>query len=201
MIDAARNTLLRRATPCLALLFLAATLGAQTQSAPAQSAPAQPQQPQAAPTPNWKTYSYPADGFTVSFPVPPALAARSVPTDAGTFELRTYLGEIASSALYVGVCDYGSAVSGRDPQSVLDGAQNGAITNVKGHLVSGKKITLGTYPGVAFEAESDTMHFSAHIFLVGTTLYQTLTAAPIATPYADTTRFFDSFQLIARTAK
>ncbi|MDR3772265.1 MAG: hypothetical protein P4L26_02890 [Terracidiphilus sp.] len=201
MIDTKRNTLLRGLAANLAVLFLAAALAAQTPSTPAQNAPAPAPQPAAGQKPDWMSYSYPEDGFTVSFPVPPELAKHSVPTDAGTFELRTYLGEVASSALYVGVCDYGSAVSGRDPQTVLDGAQNGALTNVKGHLVSGKKITLGIYPGLAFEAENDTMHFTAHIFLVGTTLYQTLTAAPIATPYPDTTRFLDSFQLIARAAK
>jgi hypothetical protein len=36
---------------------------------------------------------------------------------------------------------------------------------------------------------------------VGTTLYQTLVVSPLASPYADTKRFLDSFQLIARTAK
>jgi hypothetical protein len=98
----------------------------------------------------------------------------------------------------VGVCDYGSAAAGRDPNTVLDGAQEGAISNVKGHLVSGKKITLGIYPGREFEADNDTMHFHARIYLVGTTLYQSLTAAPLAEPYSGVTRFLDSFQLIAR---
>jgi hypothetical protein len=42
------------------------------------------------------------------------------------------------------------------------------------------------------------MHFSARIYLVGTTLYQTLTAAPLGKPFASATRFLDSFQLIAR---
>jgi hypothetical protein len=42
------------------------------------------------------------------------------------------------------------------------------------------------------------MHFSARIYLVGTTLYQALTAAPLGKPYAGVPRFLDSFQLIAR---
>jgi hypothetical protein len=83
---------------------------------------------------------------------------------------------------------------------VLDGAQQGAIDNVKAHLVSGKRITLGAYPGREFEAENDTLHFSARIYLVGTTLYQVLIAAPLGPPYAGTTRFLDSFQLIPRVA-
>jgi hypothetical protein len=37
--------------------------------------------------------------------------------------------------------------------------------------------------------------------MVGSTLYQTLVVAPLGKPYANTTRFLDSFQLIPRTAK
>ena len=151
-------------------------------------------------TSEWKSYSYPADGFIASYPSEPQMSKKDVPTDKGSFELRAYLTEDGEAALFVGVCDYGSAISDRTSDQVLDGAQKGAIDNVSGHLISGKKITLGTYPGREFEAENDTMHFSARIYIVGTTLYQTLTAAPLGKPYAGVTRFLDSFQLIARTS-
>jgi hypothetical protein len=148
----------------------------------------------------WKTYSYPADGFSATFPAEPQMQKKNVPTDKGSFELRAYLVEDGQAALFVGVCDYGSAISDRTPDQVLDGAQQGAIDNVSAHLLSGKKIMLGAYPGRAFEAENDTMHFSARIYLVGTTLYQTLTAAPLGSPYAGTATFIDSFQLIPRVS-
>jgi hypothetical protein len=151
--------------------------------------------------PGWKTYSYPADGFTISFPSDPQTGKQSVPTDAGSFELRTYLVTPGSAALYVGVCDYGSAVAGRNPQAVLTGAKNGAIGNVKAHILTEEKVTLGVYPGVGFEAENDTMHFTARIYLVGTTLYQTLIASPLNDKYANPTQFIDSFQLIPRVAQ
>jgi hypothetical protein len=169
----------------LVALAFAATLSAQTTPA--------------APTADWKTYSYSADGFSASFPFEPQFSKRDVPTDAGSFELRAYLATEGEAAVYVGVCDYGSAVSGKDPNTVLEGAKNGAVSNVSGHLLSAKQITFGVYPGVEFEADSDTMHFAARIYLVGTTLYQSLTAAPLRKPYAGTTRFLDSFRLIART--
>ena len=82
---------------------------------------------------------------------------------------------------------------------MLQGAKQGAINNVKAHLLREKAVTLGSYPGVEFEAENDTMHFYARIYIVGTTLYQTLIASPLSTPYANATRFLDSFQLIPRT--
>ena len=98
---------------------------------------------------------------------------------------------------YAGDNDLGD---GRTPDQVLDGAQQGAIDNVKAHLLRGKKIMFGAYPGREFEAENDTLHFYARIYLVGTTLYQTLVVAPLANRYTDTVRFLDSFQLIARTS-
>ena len=184
-----RNRFVRGMTITVAALIFAAVLGAQTKTAPS------------APAPEWKTASYAADGFSASFPSVPDMQKKMVPTDAGSFELRAYIAQDGLAAVFVGVCDYGSAVANRSSDLVLDGAQEGAISNVSGHLVSGRKITLGTYPGREFEAENDSMHFSARVYLVGTTLYQTLTAAPLGSPYAGTTRFLDSFQLIARVSK
>ena len=87
----------------IAVLSLAAALAAQT-----------PQQ-----TPRWKTFSYPADGFTASWPSEPAMSRQNVPTDTGTFELRSYLVDNDPVGMMVGVCDYGAAAAGRDPDSVL----------------------------------------------------------------------------------
>jgi hypothetical protein len=179
MMNQMGKNLPRRLGVFAVVLCFAAALGAQTTE--------------------WKTYSYPADGFRASYPSEPQFSKRDVPTDKGSFELRAYLVQDGEAALFVGVCDYGSAIADRNSDTVLDGAQKGAIDNVSGHLISGKKITLGTYPGKEFEAENDTMHFYARIYLVGTTLYQTLIAAPLGKPYASATRFLDSFQLIART--
>jgi len=189
------NFVLRVMVSVMTLCF-AAALDAQTAPAPAaQAAPAT-----SAPTPNWTAYRYPSDGFSASFPFEPSMQKKNVPTAKGSFELRAYLAEDGPAAVFVGVCDYGSAISDRTSDQVLDGAQQGAIDNVGAHLVRGKTITLGMYPGREFEAENDTMHFTARIYLVGTTLYQTLTAAPLGQPYSGNSRFLDSFQLIPRTS-
>ncbi len=150
-------------------------------------------------TENWQTYNYPSDGFSVSFPAVPTTNKQNVPTDKGSFELRAYLSQIGSAAMYVGVVDYGAATSGRDPNSVLQGAKDGAVKNVNAHITSESNITLGIYPGMAFEADNDTLHFSARIYYVGTTLYQVLAATPLKEPYSGTTRFLNSFQFIPRT--
>jgi hypothetical protein len=193
MIDKMRCIFACRMAACLVALSFAATLSAQT-------APAAAAQTPAAPAPDWKTYSYAADGFSASFPFEPVQQKKNVPSDGGIFELRTYPAQDGEAAMFVGVCDFGAAVAGKGPSAVLQGAKFGALTNTNTHIVSEKAITLGSYPGIEFEADNDAMHFSFRIYLVGTTLYQALTAAPLGKPYAGTTRFLDSFQLIARTS-
>ena len=146
----------------------------------------------------WNSYSYPSDGFRASFPSEPQLQKTNVPTDAGTFELRAYLVDVSPWALFVGVCDYGAHANGKDPDTMLQGAKQGALANSNSHLLSENRLTLGIYHGLAFEAENNTSHFSARIYMVGDTLYQTLVISPLGSNYADTTRFLDSFELIPR---
>jgi len=207
MIGIKQRGFTRTISIAVVALGFSALLGAQATVTPAPVTPTSqapstpPPAASSAPTPESKAYSYPADGFSATFPSEPTMQKKDVPTSAGTFELRAYLAEQGEAAMFVGVCDYGSAVAGRDPDSVLDGAQDGAISNVSGHLISGKRITFGIYHGREFEADNDTMHFTARIYLVGSTLYQTLTASPLSKPFGAATRFLDSFQLIARVAK
>ncbi len=148
----------------------------------------------------WKTYSYPVEGFSASYPAQPSADKKDVPTEAGTFQLRSYMVETEPATFYIGLVDYGSAASGGDPQERLQGAKNGALTNSNSHLVREKKVTLGVYPGLDFEAESSAAHFYARIYWVGTTIYQTVVVTPLGKPSDDTVRFLDSFQLIARVS-
>ena len=145
-------------------------------------------------------HQYPSDGFRASFPSEPRVQKRNVPTDAGTFELRSYIVESGQVALFVGVCDYGAQVAGSDPAKMLQGAKNGALQNSKSHLLDGseKLLTFQGYPALEFQSESDAAHFRARIYMVGTTLYQALVVSPLGTPYANTQEFLDSFALIAR---
>jgi hypothetical protein len=150
---------------------------------------------------DWKPYTYPTDGFSASFPSAPTMQKQNVTTDAGTFELRTYIAEDSSAAFIGAVCDYGATAAGKDPDALLDDAQKGAINNLKAHLLTEKKIAFGANHGVEFEADSDTAHISARIYLAGTALYQVIVAGPLKARPADTARFLDSFQLIDRAGK
>jgi hypothetical protein len=180
------------------LLLFAAALGAQASTTPAQNSP---QSAPSVPSPDWKTYTYAPDGFSASFPSAPDVQKRNIATDAGSFELHSYIGQVGEVAMFIGVVDYGSGTSGKDPNTLLQGAKNGALENSKSKLVSEKQITLGAYPGLTFEAESDQAHFSVRFYMVGSTLYQMLVVYPLGKPFADTARFLDSFQLIAQAEK
>ena len=165
---------------CVAVLCFAAAVGAQTS--------------------DWKPYSYPADGFQASYPSAPEITRTEIPTDAGSFQLHTYIAEAGGAALFIGVCDYGPKTEGKDLQELLQGAKNGALQNSSSHIVSEKKITLGDSPGLEFQAESSTAQITARIYMVGNVLYQALVVAPLDKPFPEVTRFLDSFQLIAKTA-
>jgi hypothetical protein len=182
------------ASACILAALGVRTVNAQAPAPQAAVTPAQP-------TPNWQTYSYPADGFSASYPATPQEAKQNRPEGAGTTELRDYEVDLGPAEFGVVVNDFGAAIGGHDPQSVLEDTMNGFVPNVKAHILSTQKITLGVYPGRTFEAENDTQHFSARIYLVGTMLYQTITVIPLGPTDPDAARFLDSFQLIARTAQ
>ncbi len=153
---------------------------------------------------DWKPYPYSSGGFSASFPSPPTMEKQNVTTDAGTFELRTYTAGNSSAAFIAAVCDYGGSAASKDPDMLLENAKQGAIGNLKARLLSEKKIALGTNDGVhgvEFEADSNSTHISARIYLAGTTLYQVIVAGPLNAGPADTRRFLDSFQLIDRPGK
>lgn len=172
------NYLALRLIVCVVLLSFAAALNAQaTPASGTQATTAQSAQP-----PVWKSYSYPVDGFSATYPSVPDIQKKDVPTDAGTFQLRSYIGTDGEVAMFVGICDYGSKTDGKNPDDLLQGAKNGALQNSNSHLLSETKTTLGIYHGLTFESESDQAHFSARIYMVGSTLYQTLVVSPWESP-------------------
>ena len=74
-----RMTLQRRFAVCVAVLCFAVALSAQTQE--------------------WKSYSYPADGFRALFPDVPTQQKKDIATDAGNVELRAYVASVSSTTM------------------------------------------------------------------------------------------------------
>ena len=179
MTNRTRRTILSVAIVCAAALRCAPAMGAQAA--------------------DWKSYSYPAEGFQASYPTLPTLQKKDVDTRAGTFELRSYVAEAGDVALFIGVCDFGEKAPGTDHDTMLQGAKNGLLLNSNSHLTREQKITFGTYHGLEFEAESESAHVTVRFYMVGTTLYEALVVYPLSKPYDQTAKFLDSFQLITRT--
>ena len=150
-------------------------------------------------TPAWKIYEFPNDGFKASYPSPPDLQRKTVQTSAGEFELRSYTAQLGDTALIVGICDYGAAVAGKSSDQMLLGAKNSMLSNSASRLISEKNITLGNNPGVQFEAENSATRTIARMYMVGTTLYESLVVSPISKRSDQTEQFLDSFQLVNRT--
>jgi hypothetical protein len=151
-------------------------------------------------TAEWKSFGSSAEGFSALFPSPPEVNKSKISMGGNTFELHSYVAEVGATALYVGICDYGETGLASNPAEMLASAQKGVIEHVKGHLLSEKKITLKTpggdeTPGVAFEAENNQLHFSARMYMAGGVLYQTMVAAALKEPFADTAKFLDSFAI------
>jgi hypothetical protein len=148
---------------------------------------------------DWKTYSYPADGFSVSAPSSPVASTQNVTNADGTVEMHNYLVDVGSAALYASVAEDASLLK-KNTEEALKGAEKGAVDNVHGRLVSDKRIVLGDYPGIEVEVENDTAHFTARIYIVRSTLYLMLVVTGLGKPYPDAQRFLDSFHLIQRTS-
>jgi hypothetical protein len=147
--------------------------------------------------PQLKTYSYQAEGFSASYPSEPHLT-KITPPSTPDRELRLYFAQDAQTGLFVLVDDHDPLALVLDADAELEKAKDGFVSAATAHLISEKKVALGVFKGVEFEAESSIAHFSARFYLVDKTLYKTSVVSPLGKPYAETTRFLDSFQLIPR---
>jgi len=147
--------------------------------------------------PGWKTYSYPADGFSADFPIAPGVKTTSIPTEAGNVETHQYLAEDSSTTLMIVISDYGTANQGRDPDNVLKGAQDGFVGKLGARLTSSGKTTLGGNSGVTFEGQSKVFRFSCRYYIVGSRMFQTVVLFPLKEPYSNTSHFLDSVRFLA----
>ncbi|MGZ6258494.1 MAG: hypothetical protein ACXWQ6_08445 [Candidatus Limnocylindrales bacterium] len=86
------------------------------------------------------------------------------------------------------------AVSGRDPESVLEGAQAGAVASVKATLVNADPVTVAGLPGRAFQATVAGGSVYGLVILNGDHLYQ-LVAVGSNVNASDVDAFMGSFAL------
>lgn len=150
--------------------------------------------------PAFKEFKSDAGKFSVEAPGEMKEASQDIPSAAGTIKLTTYTATAGNKAFIVSYNDYPAAVTSAAPQTLLDGAQSGAIAQVNGTLVNDKNINLSGNPGKEYVANVKTPQgdavAKARIYLVKTRLYQTLAIVPKnEADSPDAIKFLDSFKL------
>lgn len=142
----------------------------------------------------WIRYSSATGRFNILMPVQPKVQEQPVDTAAGQLINYVFMAQSGSAAFAISYADYPQ--NDADPQGVLDDVRQGAITGIKGTLISGKNITHKGYPGREFQASTQGALYTSRIYLVKNRLYQMVVVAPAAqASAADINRFLTSFDL------
>jgi hypothetical protein len=164
------------------------TLTRQVQGAAAAVTPA------AQATGGWISYSSPTGRFSILMPAQPKVQEQPVDTAAGQLINHVFLAQSGTAAFAISYADYPQ--NDADPQQVLDEVRQGAITGIKGTLISGKNITHKGFHGREFQASTQGALYTSRIFLVNNRLYQMVVVAPAGQlSAADINKFLTSFDL------
>ncbi len=147
----------------------------------------------------WQSFESEDGRFSVSFPGTPEEQVESVTTAIGTIETQFFVVTQKDMAYSVNLADYPpEVIAAEDIQQMLDGARDGAVSNVNGELLEEKELVLNGHPGREFKVkvEDEDIVVRARIYLVNERLYvvQALSTERLASS-EDIEKFLDSFQL------
>lgn len=137
--------------------------------------------------------------FKIAFPAEPDIKSDTVATDVGIIEMISFTYEKSITEAYmIAYCDYPSEIVKKsDPDVLLQGAKEGALSSQKATMESDEKITLDGNPGYYFTAVKGDYYMCYKIFLKGNRLYQILMLRDGAYPSAEAVEeFMGSFELI-----
>ncbi len=145
-----------------------------------------------------KKYTNKDGKFAIHFAGEPQVTDKNIPTAVGNIELHMFMYEKSATEVYVvGYSDYPSELmkeSNRD--SVLNGAKNGVVTNVKAAITEEKKIKIEGNDGLFFKANSDQYYLTYKLFIAGNRLYQIGMMRDGSPVNEDGMKdFFDTFEL------
>jgi hypothetical protein len=150
-------------------------------------------------TSDWKKRDLKQDcRCSIQMPLEPKYDTMPTPTEAGTIQSHMASIDLGSDTFFAVMwADYpAAALANRTPDSVLDGARDGAVANVKGKLLAEKKLTANGYPGREIRIGSSDKKFVAidRLYVVKTRLYQVMAVWPAAgEDVATTRRYIESF--------
>ncbi|PYS49403.1 MAG: hypothetical protein DMF68_10235 [Acidobacteria bacterium] len=147
---------------------------------------------------SWQTVN--GDGFTFSTPSTPSHDEQSLPSAVGPIPLHLYTLSQGFEGYIVGYSIYPDSVfSAASSEQLLDGAQNGAVSNVQGEVTSQRSISINGNPGreIVGTSPSKNIGFTARVFIVKPRMYMLVytqydKSKPIS---GDGKKFLESFQL------
>jgi hypothetical protein len=143
---------------------------------------------------DWITHSSTAGRFSILMPATPRTQEQPVDTAAGKLINYVAMAQRGSAAFAISYADYPQ--NNAEPQGVLDTVRDGAVTGIKGTLVTTKRITHKGFPGREFQASVQGALYTSRIFLVGDRLYQMVVVAPVGQlSDSDISKFLTSFDL------
>lgn len=147
---------------------------------------------------SWQTIS--DDGFTLSMPGEPSKDDSTIPSAAGPLPLRMYTLSKGFEGYITGYTEYPDIVfTSTEPEQLLDGAQEGAISNIKGEVTSQRPITLNGHTGreIVGSSPDQNVSFTARVILAKPRMYMLVyTQYDKEKPISeDGKRFLESFQI------
>jgi hypothetical protein len=147
---------------------------------------------------SWETVS--DDGFTLLMPGKPSKSDDTIPSAAGPLPLRMYTLNHGYEGYITGYTEYPDIVfTSSEPEELLDGAQQGAIQNVKGEVTSQRQITLNGHPGreIVGTSPAQNVGFTARVYLAQPRMYMLVyTQYDKDKPISEHgKKFLDSFQI------
>jgi hypothetical protein len=157
------------------------------------------------PAPKSQEFKSEAGKFSVMTPVALKEQTQTMDMKVGKIVSHMFLGNFGGIGYGVGYSDYPEeAVRKSDPEKILDGARNGAVSNVNGKLVMETKITLEGNPGRelivdAKSTQGEDLTIKSRLFLVKNRLYVVMAAAKKGkVAFSELDKFLQSFKLIGK---
>ena len=146
----------------------------------------------------WQTLT--GDGFTIYMPGSPSKSDQTEPSLAGPITIHLYTAAQGYEAFMVGDTTYPDAVfSSGNTEQIIDGARDGAVSSVEGHISNERKITLGSYSGreVTGSSPSKNLSFTLRMYVAKPKMFIILYSQygqdkPLSD---DGRKFLDSFQI------
>ena len=137
--------------------------------------------------------------FKVNFLGTPTVEKKDIPTEVGNIEMTSFSYEKSATEVFmIAYSDYPSEmVKASEPDVLLNGAREGALSSMGATMESQEKITLDGNPGYQFKAVAGTYYMVYKIFLKDNRLYQILMMRDGSYPSNEAVEsFIGSFELI-----